>query len=228
MQLRAICFDLDDTLWPLGPTIQKAEQTLYHWLAENYPRIVEQFSIQQLANFRHHLLEEYPQLHHDLASLRKLSLARVALHVGYDDCLVDPAFEVFQQARHQVVLFHDVLPVLEKLHEQYILCALTNGTADVQRLGLGHLFDLALSAKDVGAAKPHPALFLAACEFVHAPPSQLMHVGDDLEKDVYGALAVGMHAVWINRHPQHILNILPGRVITSLLELEKVLGRVIN
>ena len=38
-QLRALTFDLDDTLWDNRPVLMAAEQTLYDWLGQHYPRI---------------------------------------------------------------------------------------------------------------------------------------------------------------------------------------------
>lgn len=36
-QIRAISLDLDDTLWPIWPTIAKAEGVLLQWLAQHAP-----------------------------------------------------------------------------------------------------------------------------------------------------------------------------------------------
>ncbi|MEP6790835.1 MAG: HAD family hydrolase, partial [Ramlibacter sp.] len=43
-KIRAISFDLDDTLWPIWPTIERAEKTLHNWLAENAPMAAALFS----------------------------------------------------------------------------------------------------------------------------------------------------------------------------------------
>ncbi|OQY55518.1 MAG: HAD family hydrolase [Candidatus Parabeggiatoa sp. nov. 2] len=224
MPLRAICFDLDDTLWPCEPVISHAEQVLYDWLSEHYPRLTQQFSIEALRSVRQRATEEHPHLRHDLVALRKLSLAQAAVLAGLSDSLVEPAFEIFMEARHQVDLYDDVLPILEKLRQRYILCALTNGNADVRRVGLGHLFDVALFAREIGAAKPHPALFNAACQYAKALPAQVVHVGDDAICDIAGASAVGMRTVWINRYQKIGYGALtPDATITSLTELESLL-----
>ena len=39
MNIKAITFDLDDTLWPLMPVILKAEKDTNKWLIENYPGV---------------------------------------------------------------------------------------------------------------------------------------------------------------------------------------------
>ncbi len=56
-----------------------------------------------------------------------------------------------------------------------------------------------MSARLHGVAKPHPSIFQAACAAANAPPRQVLHLGDDLDTDVDGALAAGLQAGWICR-----------------------------
>jgi len=224
MAIEVICFDLDDTLWPIAPVMEQAEKKLHDWFYHHYPLIIQHFSIDSLRELRESITTQRPDLHHDLTQLRKLSLAQAAITVGYDENLVEPAFEVFMTARHEVQLYTDVLPTLEKLHGRYLLCALTNGNADVKRVGLGHLFETTFFAREIGAAKPAPALFEAVCQYVQVAPSQVVHVGDDAVCDIAGAAAVGMRTVWINRqHEQWLGQPTPDAQITSLNELEFLL-----
>lgn len=51
----------------------------------------------------------------------------------------------------------------------------------------------------MGAAKPHVAPFLAAAAAAGCHPSQIVHVGDSIESDLVGALAVGMRALLLTR-----------------------------
>ena len=36
-KIKAITLDLDDTLWPIWPTIERAEKALHDWLSEHAP-----------------------------------------------------------------------------------------------------------------------------------------------------------------------------------------------
>jgi putative hydrolase of the HAD superfamily len=99
-----------------------------------------------------------------------------------------------------VELFADVLPALARLAARWPIVALTNGNADVHRVpGLGQHFHAALSAGDLGLAKPAPAVFAAACQRAGALPARTLHVGDDPALDVDGALAAGLQAAWVRR-----------------------------
>jgi len=113
MPLRALCFDLDDTLWPCKPVINHAEQVLYDWLSKYYPRLTQEFSLEALGTMRQRATEMHPHLRHDLTTLRKWSLAQAATQVGLSDSLVEPAFEVFMTARHQVNLYPVIYVSLE-------------------------------------------------------------------------------------------------------------------
>ncbi|WP_162874386.1 HAD family hydrolase, partial [Pseudomonas viridiflava] len=76
--------------------------------------------------------------------------------------LADQSFEVFLKGRHQVQIFPDVQPTLEILAKTFTLGVITNGNADVRRLGLADYFSFALCAEDLGIGKPDPAPFLEA------------------------------------------------------------------
>lgn len=226
--LRLVTLDLDDTLWACAPVIGRAEQRLHAWLGRHFPEVTRRYGIEELREQRMRLMEAQPALRHDLGRLRRESLRRVALDCGYaPDQLVSEAFEVFMEARHAVELYEDVRPALRDLGRRYRLAALTNGNADVRRVGLGEVFEVAVCAADVGAAKPDPAMFDCACRRVGLPPEQALHVGDDPLYDVGGARAAGLRAVWLNRdgrpwpagHPP------PDGEVSDLLALVRALRR---
>jgi putative hydrolase of the HAD superfamily len=104
------------------------------------------------------------------------------------------------------------------------LGGLTNGNADIVRIGLDHVLGFCVSARGVGHAKPHPAIFAAACQTAGFAAAQVLHVGDDPERDVHGARAAGMCSVWLNRDGRDW----PGgpradAEVSDLLELTQVI-----
>jgi 2-haloalkanoic acid dehalogenase type II len=197
--IRAITFDLDDTLWSIWPVVVRAEQRLHAWLEQHYPLIPARFTALDLRALCIEIADKHPHLAHNRTVLRKEGLRLAARSAGYEEFPVESAFEVFFLARNEVVLFEEVLPVLERLSRRYTLGALSNGNADIRVIGLDHLFAFAIHAADVGAAKPAPAMFEAACRYLGLPPRQVVHVGDDPEHDVQGAARMGMRTVWANR-----------------------------
>lgn len=196
---RAIAFDLDDTLWSCDEVIGRAERAVYAWLSEHYSAITDEFGLEDMRAIRHRAMEQQPELAADLSELRLRTLRWHARRADCDERLAERALGVFLDERNRVELFDDVLPALERLRARAPLVALTNGNADLARIGIDHLFSVQLSAADVGAPKPDPAMFHAACEALGLRPGDLVHVGDDPHRDVHAARRFGARSVWINR-----------------------------
>src|ERR1700744_2393846 len=128
--VRAVAFDLDNTLWDVAPVIERAEVRLHEWLRVHCPRIPEQVSLEDMRAAREALARAEPHNAHDFTYLRVTALARHARECGYGDEVPPRAFEVFCAARNELDLFADVRPALERLHSRYRLATLSNGNAD--------------------------------------------------------------------------------------------------
>lgn len=197
--IKAITFDLDDTLWDVWPVVERAEELLHDWLASRYPRIPERFTPLELRELSSEVIAARPDMAYDRTWLRKAALNLAARRADYHEFDVEGAFEVFFAARNAVEPFAEVRPALERLSHRYPLASLSNGNADLRLIGLDDLFVFSLNAIDIGAAKPDPPLFEAARRRLAARPEQIVHVGDDPEHDVFGAARAGFRTVWINR-----------------------------
>lgn len=200
-QIRAISLDLDDTLWPIWPTIERAEATLQRWLTDHAPRTAAVSATPgALRTVRDNMVQQRPDLVHDLSALRRESIRILLQGAGDDPALAEPAFDVFFAERQRVELFADALPALDFLTARYPLVALSNGNADVHRVGLGKYFTAAFSAREFGVGKPDPRIFHAAAQAVNVAPHEVLHVGDDAHLDGVGGLDAGMQVAWVNRH----------------------------
>lgn len=226
--IRAITFDLDYTLWDLEGVLARAEARQHDYLAAHYPEAARRYTSADIHALRLRLYELHPELRHNVTELRRAALRQVARSCGYGEELVDAAFRVFLDARHEVVLYDDARPLLESLRGRYRLGVITNGNADVRRLDLGHCFDVILSPMDIGAAKPDRVIFEAACHRLGVEPEEAAHVGDEPEADVVGAANHGMTAVWINRAGQawpEGVRRPPSVELGSLAELDRWLAQ---
>ena len=197
--ITAITLDLDDTLWPVRPTLKAAEQVLAGWLATHAPATAQGMPPAAMLALRAEVAAEHPHWSHDLSAIRLETIRRALRRHGDDPALAELAFDVFFEARHAVTLYDDVLPALERLAARYRLVAVSNGNAELHRVGLARYFAGSVSARLHGVAKPDASIFRAACEAAGAAPQQVLHLGDDLDADVGGALAAGLHAGWICR-----------------------------
>ena len=199
-RIRAVTLDLDDTLWPIWPTIARAEAVLQSWLAEHAPATAALCADRAVPKrVREQLNAERPDLAHDMTALRREAIRRVLVQAGDDPDLAVPAFEVFFAERQRVELFDDALPALEFLAGRYPVVAVSNGNADVDRVGIGAHFHASVSARAFGVGKPDPRIFHAAAEAAGVAPHEVLHIGDDAHLDGVGALNAGMQLVWVNR-----------------------------
>lgn len=199
-RVRAITIDLDDTLWPIWPTIARAEEVLQGWLGEHAPATAALATDRStLRAVREEVGQARPDLAHDLSALRRESIRALLQRAGDDPTLAEPAFEVFFAERQRVELFEDALPALERLSARYPVVAVSNGNADVHRVGIGGHFRAAISAREFGVGKPDTRIFLAGADAAGVAPGQVLHIGDDAHLDGVGALRAGMQLAWVNR-----------------------------
>ena len=92
--------------------------------------------------------------------------------------------------------------MLLMLKEHFPLALLSNFTHSsavldiIKHFGLSKFFSQIIISGEFGYCKPHPAIFLHMAKGFGFAPEEILYIGDDPEPDIYGALSVGMQAVW--------------------------------
>ena len=199
-KIKAISLDLDDTLWPVWPTIGRAEAALQAWLSDHAPgtaALSADLALKQ--SIRAEINARHADRAHDLSFLRLQSIRALLQQAGDPVHLAEAAFEVFFAERQRVDLFDDALPALGFWSAKYPIVALSNGNADVHRVGIGQHFHASVSAQSLGVAKPDLRIFVAGAAAAGVQLHEVLHVGDDAHADCVGALAAGMQVAWLNR-----------------------------
>jgi phosphoserine phosphatase len=130
----------------------------------------------------------------------------LAEHGLADPSLVDLLAERFPHERlKRHAVYADAEPALRRLRERGMRLGLvTNGPSDLQRQkiaasGLAAYFETVVISGEVGVGKPDPTIFDVALGALSVQPDQAVMVGDTLGRDVAGARAAGIMAVWLNR-----------------------------
>lgn len=131
-----------------------------------------------------------------------------------------------KERRERPLVYDATFEVLQALRPKYQLLLLTNGAPDLQQEkvdsipGLADYFDHILISGAFGRGKPDPSIFNHALKLLGVTAEETLMVGDNLDTDIKGALAVGMQNVWINHHqrtaPPHNL---PSHEIAALRDL---------
>jgi FMN hydrolase / 5-amino-6-(5-phospho-D-ribitylamino)uracil phosphatase len=199
VQILAVTLDLDDTLWPVQPALERADQAVDAWLRQHHPDVARAWPIAAMRELRARVAAERLDLAHDFTTQRQLTLQHAFAACGIDVAPIEALWEIYFAARNSVELYPDSLPTLQRIAARLPLVSLTNGNADLQRIGIHTHFAHHVCARDSGMAKPDPRIFLAAADCLGVAPRQILHVGDDPAMDVVGARDAGLRTAWINR-----------------------------
>ncbi len=144
--------------------------------------------------------------------------------IGVDDG-TDDAIMAFWQ---DLSPYPEVLDALERLTSRYDLVALSNGNAHfLEHLAsnrIGWDFDAVISVGEVGAFKPHPAVYRHAAKTLGLEPAQCLMVSAN-SFDVLGARACGYRAAFVNRRdmPYEDSPLQPDLTVPTFTELADAL-----
>ena len=233
MSIELITLDLDNTLWDVDRTIRRAERAMRAWMASHAPQSLAHYEQETVGKLRAQIARQHPQQVHDLSFMRIAVLTEVMQLAGYgvrSRTLAEQAFEVFFAGRNDVIFFPGARQALQSLAAEFRLIALTNGNADIQRIGIGKYFVDAISSADVGASKPDPRMFNAPLDSLDLQPHQAIHVGDSLIDDISGAHQVGMLTVWVNLKQEALTDsqVAPHATATHLSQLPDTIRELVR
>ena len=198
--LRAVVFDVDFTLVKPGPDLGP----------EGYARLGERFGL-RLDTSRYEEaraaavteLKRHPELDHD-EEIWVLFTERIIVGMGGTGRTYEAAVEMESAwvHSHHFELYDDALPTLEDLRRRGLAIGLlSNSSRDLDEFVAHHRLDVdaVLTSRVHGKTKPHETIFRALLAKLDVEPHEAAMVGDQLEDDIEGARAIGMHAVLLDR-----------------------------
>jgi putative hydrolase of the HAD superfamily len=135
--------------------------------------------------------------------------------------------EAFRAAsRFRLQAYPGVEETLRQLHGRYRLAAISDGQAayavpELYAVGLAGFLDPIIVSGNFGYRKPDPRMFVAALTAMNMEPSEVLFVGNDMYRDVYGAHRVGMKTVFFksNQGTQEKEGVEPDYIIYNFPEL---------
>lgn len=129
-------------------------------------------------------------------------------------------------SRFQLQLYSGVEDTVRQLHQKYHLAIISDGQAayavpELNAVGLSGYFDPIIISGDFGYRKPNERLFTAALTAMKMEPSEVLFVGNDMYRDVYGAQRLGMKTVFSksNQGTQEKERVKPDYIIYKFPEL---------
>jgi len=109
-------------------------------------------------------------------------------------------------------LYPEVLEVLEKLHPRFQLAVVSNFDGRLrmilEQLGVSKFFPHVFLSSELGTDKPDPEIFRRALNLIHLESNQVLHVGDDPERDWKAATAAGLSIFQLDRKKNSLRDLL--------------------
>ena len=109
-------------------------------------------------------------------------------------------------------LYPEVLDVLEKLQPRFQLGVISNFDGRLrfilEHLGISKYFAHVFVSSEIGADKPDPELFRRAVKFTDLKPNEVLHVGDDSERDWKAASKAGLSIFRLDRQKNSLRDLL--------------------
>lgn len=207
--IKALTFDLDDTLYDNRPVMERTEQQVISFMKQQFPQL-SKLDINGFTKARLALLEQQPDIYHDVSEWRRRAFEAILIKFGYNkEAATEGAgltMEHFHYWRNCIEVPQSTHMTLSLLATRYPLMVITNGNAEPKLFGLSDYFQIVLRAGPNGRAKPFGDMYLNAVQRLNISPEHLLHVGDDLVTDVAGAIRQGLQACWINDHNKNLID----------------------
>lgn len=209
--IRAIFFDLDDTLIRYEPAYESALTASHALLASRHPHV-------NRGELRRAIYDAYEKQFGygtpgfaDLGILSVEELRTILTSAALRALGIDPEPDFISALieshegveRREIGPFADTTETLDILATTFPLGVITNGPAAMQRgklmqAGLTHRFPVIIVDSEFGHPKPDGRIFAHAAASVGCVPEELLFVGNSPEADVAGAVSAGWTCVWLN------------------------------
>ncbi|MEO6396984.1 MAG: HAD family hydrolase, partial [Tepidiformaceae bacterium] len=214
MPIRAILFDIGDTLWharSAPPTVEfrrmaaerAARELRALGLSHSDPALVSR-SLWSAMEEAMNLARRTDLVEPDYGDVARAALHELGLEVAASDAGMLLEATYISGVEGGKAPFPDARPTLLALRERgFLLGAVTNRAfggerfrADLRDAGLDIGWDVETVSVEVGFLKPHPAIFEHALNHLKIAPADALMVGNSLAEDVLGAQRVGIRAAW--------------------------------
>jgi len=227
--IRALLFDLDDTLYGYAPGNAAGLAAAHGVLddaigvpAERFHEVHDRVRLELARRLRgqaasHNRVLFFKEIVTELAGPRRSALA----------CeMFDRYWSAFFDGMRPAEAAHEVLA---ELSADYPLALVSNHTTDIQlrkvvRLGFDRYFSAIVTSEEMGVEKPAPIVFQTALDRLGTKVGEAVMIGDDPKRDIGGAQAVGLRAIlsteFVTRDPNGVV---PDGAIKDLRDLPGVI-----
>lgn len=212
--IKAVVFDLDNTLYDYDACNKKAEEQLFDEISETFGiRVSDAMGLLKQAkqNIKNQLGDCVAASHN-----RLLYMQNICEQAGKNPLLYAMKFyDVYWNAMLENMRLYDYAePLFQELRDRDIkIGILTDLTAHIQyrkiaRLGLTERVDYLVTSEEAGAEKPSEKMFALMLGKMGVRPEEALMIGDSMTKDIDGARRAGMKAFCLEKPEKDISYIL--------------------
>jgi putative hydrolase of the HAD superfamily len=199
MKIEGILLDLDNTVYDYSAAHDPALAAALDWLSQKLGQSAEETEKAYAASRRH-----VNKCLHGLAACH----SRILYFQGVCEAFGQWPCEIAMQAEDlywatflpKMQVRQDCIAFLNAMQPRP-MAIVTDLTARIQfekvtRLGLKSHVKAIVTSEEVGHEKPHPDIFAMAAQKLALKPQQLCMIGDSWERDIEGALSMGIQCFW--------------------------------
>ncbi|CAM1341983.1 YjjG family noncanonical pyrimidine nucleotidase [Tenacibaculum amylolyticum] len=221
-----IFFDLDHTLWDFDKNSALSFQKIFK--EQKIDLELDTFlELYMPINLAYWKLYREEKIGKEELRYKRLKSTFDTLEIEVSDELINMISEDYiKYLPHNNFLIEGTIELLEYLKPKYELHIITNGFEEVQNLKLqkskiAAYFDVIVTSESVGVKKPNPKVFAFALKEANITAENAIMIGDSLEADIEGAIAVGMEAIHLNLNKEVVEGSFTS--VKSLLEIKQYL-----
>ena len=219
--IKGILLDIDNTVYDYNYVHEKALDAVYNFAAGNFDKKDFINAFEQARNLIHDELKNTASAHN-----RILYFQRTLEILKYEKNLLLPKilYDIYwNTSLENIKLFDGVIEFLEKNDKK--ICFLTDLTAYIQyrkleKTGLFKYGNYIVTSEEAGCEKPNKKIFDTALKKLSLPASEVCIIGDSYERDIKGAIEMGIKPFWKTNDKS------PDSNITVFNDFRELIGRI--
>ncbi len=200
MNIEAVCFDIDGTLYPKYVTNIKLLSTLFPSI-----RLAHQYSKFRKAIRQEPLMSKNSSL--PFKSMQALWITsgsidgEFSLEASHMETELERQFyEKWKILFRHIQPYPQVREVILWMRSQNLKIGVLSDfpiESKLEALKIHDLVDFSCCSEDSGHLKPHKAPFVTMCTAMNVTPEHVLYVGDSYDKDIVGASNMGMYSCFL-------------------------------
>lgn len=196
MPVRALIFDLDDTLSDRQASIE-----------DYISRFITTYFPQADASRQAFIAERFRAADQNGYRDKKEVYDMLVSQLSWSDPPTTEEYIAFfkEELPRCIKPMEHLYPVLDYFKSKGVpMAVITNGSVQVQgakiaQLGIRDYFDTVIISAEAGIKKPHPDIYAIALQRLNMAPADVWFIGDHPQNDVAGAVKCGIQAIWMAR-----------------------------